>query len=869
MKYLPPLFLLLATLSLSAQRQPLTYYLPDISYLLNVPTPQSFLGYQIGEWHLSHDQQLFYMKALAAASPRVTITEYARTYEGRPLVYLTITSEANHRRLEQIRQAHLALSNPEGSADADLAAMPTVLYQGFSIHGNEPSGGNAAPLVAYYLAAGQGEEVQRVLDETVILLDPCFNPDGFHRFSTWANMHKNHNLTDDSQDREYHEAWPRGRTNHYWFDLNRDWLLAQHPESQGRIRVFHDWKPNILTDHHEMGANASFFFMPGVPERTNPITPWENQELTGKIGAYHAAALDEIGSLYYTQEGYDDFYYGKGSTYPDANGGIGILFEQASARGHLQATINGPLSFSFAIRNQVATALSTQKAALELRIELLDYQRRFYRSAMDAARKESRKAVVFGGIQDRARLYAMVEILRRHQVEVYQLGRPLELDGQSFSPESAFVVPYEQPQYRLIRGLFDTTTTFQDSIFYDVSSWALPLAFNLAYAEVPASNYSQSLLGEQVQGLAPKREAGPPAMSQYAYLLEWEDYYAPRALNYLLANGLRAKVATRDFQLEGRSYQKGTVLIPVQNQSRTPAQIHQMVSRAVSESSAPIFPVSTGYTPSGIDLGSNDFEALKPPKALLLVGEGVSSYGAGEVWHLLDQRYAMEVTKMELNDLPGSSLSRYTVMVMPDGNYGSVSRKGWDKIREWVREGGTLITIEAAAKAANDQGLAGLRFRETPKKEGDITVARRPYERLDADRGSEAIGGAIVQANVDLSHPLFFGCHRSPMPLFRSNRLALELTDNAYATPAIYTENPLLSGYMKDKNLELIRQSAAVVVSGVGRGRTICLVDNPNFRAFWYGANRIFVNGIFFGSAISRYALEKASGQPGKEGMRE
>ena len=869
MKYLPPLFLLLATLSLSAQRQPLTYYLPDISYLLNVPTPQSFLGYQIGEWHLSHDQQLFYMKALAAASPRVTITEYARTYEGRPLVYLTITSEANHRRLEQIRQAHLALSNPEGSADADLAAMPTVLYQGFSIHGNEPSGGNAAPLVAYYLAAGQGEEVQRVLDETVILLDPCFNPDGFHRFSTWANMHKNHNLTDDSQDREYHEAWPRGRTNHYWFDLNRDWLLAQHPESQGRIRVFHDWKPNILTDHHEMGANASFFFMPGVPERTNPITPWENQELTGKIGAYHAAALDEIGSLYYTQEGYDDFYYGKGSTYPDANGGIGILFEQASARGHLQATINGPLSFSFAIRNQVATALSTQKAALELRIELLDYQRRFYRSAMDAARKESRKAVVFGGIQDRARLYAMVEILRRHQVEVYQLGRPLELDGQSFSQESAFVVPYEQPQYRLIRGLFDTTTTFQDSIFYDVSSWALPLAFNLAYAEVPASNYSQSLLGEQVQGLAPKREAGPPAMSQYAYLLEWEDYYAPRALNYLLANGLRAKVATRDFQLEGRSYQKGTVLIPVQNQSRTPAQIHQMVSRAVSESSAPIFPVSTGYTPSGIDLGSNDFEALKPPKALLLVGEGVSSYGAGEVWHLLDQRYAMEVTKMELNDLPGSSLSRYTVMVMPDGNYGSVSRKGWDKIREWVREGGTLITIEAAAKAANDQGLAGLRFRETPKKEGDITVARRPYERLDADRGSEAIGGAIVQANVDLSHPLFFGCHRSPMPLFRSNRLALELTDNAYATPAIYTENPLLSGYMKDKNLELIRQSAAVVVSGVGRGRTICLVDNPNFRAFWYGANRIFVNGIFFGSAISRYALEKASGQPGKEGMRE
>ncbi|MCB0580702.1 MAG: (d)CMP kinase [Phaeodactylibacter sp.] len=377
MKKLHLLAALLVAVGLHAQKQPLTYYLPDIKYDPDIPTPESFLGYQIGEWHISHDQQLFYLRALAAASPRVTITEYARTYENRPLVYLTITSEANHGRLEQLRQEHLALSRPGKSPDEDMEKMPLVVYQGFSIHGNEPSGGNAAPLVAYYLAAGQSDEVRRTLEETVILLDPCFNPDGFHRFSTWANMHKNLHLTDDSQDREYNEAWPRGRTNHYWFDLNRDWLPAQHPESRGRLQVFHDWKPNILTDHHEMGTNATFFFMPGVPERTNPITPWENQELTGRIGAYHAAALDEIGSLYYSQEGYDDFYYGKGSTYPDANGCIGILFEQASSRGHLQATINGPLSFSFTIRNQVATALSTQKAAVGLRTDLLDYQRRF------------------------------------------------------------------------------------------------------------------------------------------------------------------------------------------------------------------------------------------------------------------------------------------------------------------------------------------------------------------------------------------------------------------------------------------------------------------------------------------------------------
>lgn len=864
MKKLHLLAALLVAVGLHAQKQPLTYYLPDIKYDPDIPTPESFLGYQIGEWHISHDQQLFYLRALAAASPRVTITEYARTYENRPLVYLTITSEANHGRLEQLRQEHLALSRPGKSPDEDMEKMPLVVYQGFSIHGNEPSGGNAAPLVAYYLAAGQSDEVRRTLEETVILLDPCFNPDGFHRFSTWANMHKNLHLTDDSQDREYNEAWPRGRTNHYWFDLNRDWLPAQHPESRGRLQVFHDWKPNILTDHHEMGTNATFFFMPGVPERTNPITPWENQELTGRIGAYHAAALDEIGSLYYSQEGYDDFYYGKGSTYPDANGCIGILFEQASSRGHLQATINGPLSFSFTIRNQVATALSTQKAAVGLRTDLLDYQRRFYRSALEEARKDERKALVFGGVSDQSRLYALVEILRRHQIEVFHLGKPLDAGGQAFSPGSAFVVPMEQTQYRLIRGIFDTTTTFQDSIFYDVSSWALPLAFNVNYAELKGKDFNKGLLGEAVAGLAPERRISPPSMSQYAYILEWEDYYAPRALNYLMANGLRAKVATRDFELEGRKYRRGAILIPVQNQPRAAAQVHQLVSRAAEDAKAPIYAVSTGLTPSGIDLGSNDFEPVKMPKVLLLVGDGVSSYGAGEVWHLLDQRFGMEVAKLELDRLPESNLDKYTAIIMPDGSYGSLAKEGWDKLRDWVREGGTLVTIEEAAKAAQKQGLASLKDKAPPREEAD-TVVRRPYERLDDDRGSEAVGGAIVQADVDLSHPLFFGCHRSPMPFFRSNRLAFELSANAYATPAAYGDAPLLSGYIKDKNLELIRNSAAIVVSGIGRGRTVCLMDNPNLRAFWYGPNRIFANSIFFGSAISRHAVEKASGQaPGE-----
>ena len=815
-KILNTLFLLLTIGAVSrAQPMALTYYLPDIEYDASIPTPESFLGWQIGEWHLSHDQQYHYLRALAEASPRIALTEHGRTYEGRPLIYLTITAEKNHARLDQIRENHVALSDPARSGSLDVSAMPAVLYQGFSIHGNEPSGGNAAVLVAYYLAAGQSMEVVALLDNNVILLDPCYNPDGFQRFSTWANMHKNKNLTGDSQDREYNETWPRGRTNHYWFDINRDWLPVQHPEAQARIATFHRWKPNILTDHHEMGTNSTFFFMPGVPERTNPITPWENQELTKKIGMYHASALDEIGSLYYSEEGYDDFYYGKGSTYPDANGCIGILFEQASSRGHLQETENGLLSFPFTIRNQVKTALSTHQALREMREELLNYQRTFYRNALKDAQSAPVKGYVFGDPHDPGRVNALLEILRRHQIEVYELARSLTLDGQVFEPGAAYVVPADQKQYRLIRGTFETMTAFQDSLFYDISTWTLPLAFNLPYAGIGARAFSDALLGPAVTGLQPAAK-GPQTLvrSQYAYLLEWNDYYAPRALTHILKNDLLAKVATQPFSLEGRDYSAGTVMIPVQNQQQNPEEVYRLVREAAEAAAAPVHAVRTGLTPVGIDLGSRDFEALRAPKVLLLVDAGVSGYEAGEVWHLLDQRYDLVVTMAETGDFNRLDLRPYNTIVMVDGSYGPINNGGVEKMRAWLRDGGLIIAQRDAVQWLQKKGLAHVTLREDPAK--DAEKALRPYGKLEQDRGSEVIGGSIFRAELDLTHPLGYGFHRTGLPVFRRGSLFFERTRNPYATPLRYTEDPLLSGYIKAAKLDLLRGSAAAVVSGAG-----------------------------------------------------
>lgn len=842
--------------NLSAQKMPLTYYLPNVEYDEKVPTPEEILGYQIGENHISHDQLVYYMRALAQASDRVTLQETGRSYEGRPLLLLTITSLENQKNIEQIQAQHIAISDPKISEKKDFSKMPAVIYAGYSIHGNESSGSNAAPLVAYYLAAAQGKEIDDLLENTVTLFDPCYNPDGLNRFATWANANKGKNLVSDPQSRELNEPWPRGRTNHYWFDLNRDWLPVQHPESQARIKNFHDWKPNVLTDHHEMGADATFFFQPGVPDRTNPLTPQRNQDLTYKISKYHAKALDKIGSLYYSQESFDDFYYGKGSTYPDINGSVGILFEQASSRGHAQDTEHGVITFPFTIRNQVTTSFSTFQAAKDLRADLLEYQHNFYKNAQKEAAKASNKAYVVSAGKDKARLFRFAEMLERHQIDLYYPKQNISQKGQNFATENSLIIPLEQTQNRLIRAMFETSTSFKDSLFYDVSAWTLPLAFDLDYAAL-SSGFS---LGEKLDKKT-LRDTKLPAYSEYAYLLDRESYYFPKALNYLQKNGLRTEVATNIFQAaDGENYARGTVLIAVQNQDKTPAEVHRLLNEAARVSGAKITAINSGESKSGGYLGSPSFASLSAVNVAVITGDGTNSYDAGEVWHLLDYRMDMATTLLETRSVGRSDLSKYNVIVMVDGSYSAISAGGSKNLKDWVQKGGTLLTMKRAATWAKSQGMANF---ETVKNKKDEETKKskkdklRPYEMRRRDSGAEVIGGAIFATKADLTHPLAFGLTDDMLPVFRRGTLFFEPTKNAYATPFLYEDKPLLGGYISKSNFENIRNSAAVVVSGTGRGKVICFADNPNFRAFWYGTNRVFLNAVFFGNIISGSGVEK------------
>jgi hypothetical protein len=840
-------------------------YLPEgPTYDEGIPKPASVLGFEVGDWHVRHDQLVSYLEILAETSDRIRIERTGQTHEGRPLLLLTVSSPANLASIEEIRDRREA-----GSGEG-----PLVVWQGFSVHGNEASGANASLVLAYYLAAAQSPEIDTLLDETVILIDPCLNPDGLGRFAQWANTHKAQTPDPDPVNRVHHEVWPNGRTNHYWFDLNRDWLLLVHPESRARVAMFHRWRPHVLTDFHEMGSDATFFFQPGVPSRRNPLTPERNKQLTEKIASYHAAALDRFDQLYITEEIFDDFYFGKGSTYPDINGAIGILFEQASSRGQLVETVHGELDFATTIRNQFVTSLSTMRAASALADDLHAYQRDFYERALEQARQDPVKAWLIGDGGDPWRTFHLVDLLRRHRIEVHELAGEIVVGEMRFVPGNAWVVPTEQRQYLLLKTLMERRTAFDDSTFYDVSTWTLPLSFNLPYAELDRRQLSTAA-GGIVEAPTPPAGRFAPADDPYAFAFEWTGYYAPRALQRLLAEEIRVYAATKPFAADTpdgkRSFARGTIVVPVGTQGEKRDAVEPILREIAARDGVDVHVFDSGLTPDGIDLGSPSLRRLKPVKPLIVVGPGVRGYEVGEVWHLFDTRVGLPLSMVDIHRLDGVDFSNYTHLILVGGKYEkTLSDKHAERVRAWVETGGILVATKGGAKWVTDQKLHLQKKDETEDEDeeeskeeeeetdGDAEEEERfrPYAEYRNDRSKRRISGAIFEIHLDATHPIGYGYTGETLPVFRNGTHFFEPSENPYETVGRYTGDPLLSGYIGDERLEEIRGSAAIVAGRVGKGVVIRMADDPAFRGIWYGTNRLLLNAIYQAQTIDPTKLD-------------
>ncbi|PKV76109.1 M14 family metallopeptidase [Pontibacter ramchanderi] len=826
-----------------------SYYFPKTkNFDPAIPTPEQFLGYGIGERQTRYDRVVAYLQELARLSDKASIEIIGYTYEHRPQVILTITAPQNHGRLEQIRQEHLQLADPAKAAPA-LANMPVLVHLGYNVHGNESSSTEVSMLTAYYLVANRDPETQRYLQESVVFIDPALNPDGRDRHTNWVNMHQGNPAVSDPADREHNEVWPGGRGNHYWFDLNRDWLPIAHVESQNRLEFYHKWLPNVVIDFHEMGTNSTYYFEPSKPYSSeNRLIPRSTYDgLNVLLAKYHAEALDELGSLYFTKEQYDNIYPGYGSTYPDFQGGVGITFEQASSRGNKQENSLGVLTFAFTIRNHLATGLATVKASVENRETLLKHQREFYQSAITDGRKNGVRAYVYGENYDATRLRKFTELLLAHRIEVYELEKSITADGKKFEKGKAYVVPTEQPQYRLVESIFAKTKEFDDSVFYDASTWTLALAYNLPHAGLK----SKATTGKRVTELATVSHT-LPAQSRYAYLLDWADYNAAGALYLLQEKGVVTQTVFKPFTANTpdgpKAYQPGAITIPVASQKISADSLYKVIQEVAEKKQVRFASVKTGLSVQGIDLGSNNIHTLKKPEALILTGQGITSYEVGEVWFLLDQQLHMPISKVDLSAFARLNLARYNTIVLVSGAYNSLDKTAVDRLKRWVADGGTLITFKSASEWAIKQGIAQGKI--VPARDTASKVARIDFANAAPTEGAQSVGGSIYEVDLDTSHPLGFGFTNRKLPVYRNSTTILTPAKNPYSTVAQYTKDPWLSGYVSKGNLRKISNSAALLVSDQGQGRVILFADNPNFRGTWYGTNKLFFNAIFFGSVI-------------------
>ena len=557
--------------------------------------------------------------------------------------------------------------------------------------------------------------------------------------------------------------------------------------------------------------------------------------MTREIGTYHEKALNSIGSLYYSEEDYDDFFFGKASSYPDANGSIGILFEQGSSRGHIQESVNGILTFPFTIRNQLTAAFSTLEAAKNMRVKLLNYMKDFYDDQIELNPKSSDN-IVFGKLKDESTVYHLADILNSHKIKFNKISEGVVLNGKKYTKDNSFIIPMNQPKRTLINAMFYTQTEFKDSLFYDVSAWTFPLAFNVNYSYT--DNLSKSsvskLFGEEVTETK-KPLGNVDSKSNYAYLFEPHEYYAQAAVYHLIKEGLRVKTATRKFSINGKEFDFGTYLIPVQNQSMNSEDIYNKLLEMSNKYNINFESQATGIT-SGIDLGSDYFIIVNEPKIGLIVGDGVRSYDAGEIWHLLDTRYNIPITKLDVDDLRFMDLSKYSHVILPNYN-GSKLRS--EQIKNYINGGGNLIAYRNSVKWVSNN-LNELEFLTNDLKASGVSFSDREkfYE-------AQQTGGAIFESNIDRSHPVNYGIESNTLPLFRNSNVYMSKSEQSFNNPISYSSNPLMSGYISEENISLLKNSVPFKVIRSGKGKILMMTDNTNFRAFWFGTNRILLNMLF------------------------
>lgn len=822
------------------------YYFPQTAaadFDPAIPTPEAFLGYPIGSRYTRHDRLLDYLRELDRLSDRVSFQITGESYEGRPLAAVLISSPANQDRMDEIRRERATVVDP-GAAPLDPARSPVVVGLYYSVHGNETSSGEAALLTAYYLAANRSTQVTQWLDQAVVLIDPAQNPDGRDRSANWHNAWSANTLVADPADRDHNQAFPGGRTNHYFTDLNRDWLAVTQRETRAKLALFQQWRPNVQIDFHEMGSNSTYYFEPSPASMESPLLPPASYDFNVILARYHAQALDDLGSLYFTREVFDNFSPVYGSTYPDFQGGVGVTVEQASSRGLIQETDNGPLEFRFTIRNQLQVGLATVRGAVAEHAGLFDLQTDFFRSAQAQGDQNRNAAFVFGDPDNPGLTRQLLDLLLVHQIEVHALSAPVTIDGQTYVPGSAYVVPSAQPQFRLVHSIFEETPQTRGGV-YGSTSYAIAHAYDIRNGRLTR----RPALGERITSLPQMRGGVAGSADGYAYVVDWRDLNAPRVLASLLRQDVRVRVAFSPFtgRTEGGdvAFGRGALVIPTAGQTLAPAALRAAVDAAGREAGVTARTVLSGQSVAGVDLGSAQIKPVTAPRIALVMGEGVNATEIGSTWFALSERLGQPATRLDPSQIGPGQLDRYTSIVLSGGRYDDWPEARVEALRAWVRGGGSLVAFGSAARWVAAKGFVPGADSEEAGRD------RRDFADRDDVLAEQRSSGNLVSADVDVTHPLAFGVPDRDLFVNKETDVTLARSSDPFADVVRIDAEPLVNGYLPQPLQSRIAGTVWAQTVRVGQGNVVLFADDPAHRKYWLGTERLLINALFFAPLLT------------------
>ncbi|MFN5134042.1 MAG: M14 family metallopeptidase [Chitinophagaceae bacterium] len=812
-------------------------------------SPEQFLGYKLGSRYTPHWKVVSYFNHVAASmNKNVKLQTYGVTNEGRTLMVAFLASEENLSNLENIRLNNLRLANLAKDKMAPQENAPGIVWLSYNVHGNETSSSEAAMLTIYSLLDPSNSKSKDWLKNTVVVIDPCINPDGRDRYVNWYTSVVGKNANARMDTREHREPWPGGRTNHYNFDLNRDWAWQTQVESQQRVQLYNQWMPQIHVDFHEQGINEPYYFAPAAEPFHEVITPWQRDFQT-IIGKNHAKYFDANGWLYFTKLRFDLFYPSYGDTYPTYNGAIGMTFEQGghSQGGTAAITEEGDtLTLYDRLIHHFTTGMSTVEMGSANNAKMMSEFRSFFNKGVSAGFGEYKTYIIKNNPKDEQRIKAFLELLDKNGIQYGSANGAAKGYNYHTGKEEAFtiaagdvVVSAIQPRSAMVQVLLEPKSKLSDSATYDITAWSLPYAYGLtAFAtkdKLSVVNYNK-----------PSPPNNTPS-DVYAYVLKWDGVQSAKAAGELLKKGVVLRYSETPFEVDGQSFDRGSMIVMKTSNTEFGSNLWKMVADACNAAGIKAFPVSTGFVKSGGDFGSDIVHPIKHKRVVLLTGEGVNGNAAGEIWHFFDAQLQYPISLVNANDIGRLKWNETDIIIMPDGNYRFLNDKAQaDALKEWISKGGRVIALENAvnAFARLEWGLKSKKTDEEKSK--DPYDPLKSFENRERDFISSFTPGSVYRVELDNTHPLAFGYPKYYYTLKQDDNIFEFFTPGSGWNVGVIKKDAQLAGFVGNKLKERLKDGLLFGVQDMGNGGIVYFTDNILFRSFWENGKLMLCNAVFF-----------------------